>query len=84
MSIVSNYPVGIYLFKVNNGDSRTMLNLFKVKNRNTVNSEQISHIILMLFCYFEQVSVGWEDVDVCTKMILVSCVSLWNIDANGD
>ena len=28
-------PAGIYLFKVNNGNTRTVLNMFKVKNKDT-------------------------------------------------
>ena len=49
-------PAGIYLFKVNNENTRTMWHrsgLF------IVNFEQISHIVLVFIVDFNQINTGW-------------------------
>ena len=67
------YPVGIYLFKVNNRNTGTVWNMFKINIKTPersqwrrsgvfiVNFKQISHIVLVsIVVDFEQVNTGWE------------------------
>ena len=66
------FPAGIYFFKVGNGNTRTMWNLFKVNNKDTpdrrhwrrsgvfvVNFEQTSNCSGVSIVEFEKLSASW-------------------------
>ena len=64
LKVSLNFPsksAGIYLFKINSGN--TKINPLKWRHSGVfiVNSEQISHVVLVFpFYKFEQVNAGWE------------------------
>ena len=66
-------PAGICLFKVNNGNIRTVWNLFKVDNKNTSTTSDVvlmsilltlrvdfTHYSNVFIVDFKQVNTGWE------------------------
>ena len=66
----STYPANIYLFKVNNRNTKKVWNIFKVNNKDTrttsmtsfwyifvVNSDYFTHFSSVPILYFEQINV---------------------------
>ena len=54
---------GIYLFKVNGGNTRAIQEIRQLRRSGDfmINFEQISHIVSVFFVDFEQINTGWVD-----------------------
>ena len=59
--ITGDQPVGIYMFKINIGNTRTVWNLFKIHNKDTNLWSDFTHFCGAANVDFEQVNTSFEN-----------------------